>query len=162
MKAVLNKWTYIEEKVLIGSLIFNTLLIFLQIIMRGAFNSSLSWSEELSRYIFIWQIWLGADLAFAYGEHIKVEMIYNWLPGKKKKYAQNSCRGAWLAFNIFLVVKGADLCQSMVSRNTLSSGMRAPLVYVYAALPVASFFLSLRLVYSLYTRCVSQNNGREG
>lgn len=71
MKAVLNKWTYIEEKVLIGSLIFNTLLIFLQIIMRGAFNSSLSWSEELSRYIFIWQIWLGADLAFAYGEHIK-------------------------------------------------------------------------------------------
>ena len=152
MKALLNKWTYIEEKVLIGSLIFNTLLIFLQIIMRGAFNSSLSWSEELSRYIFIWQIWLGADLAFAYGEHIKVEMIYNWLP----------VEAAWLTFNIFLVIKGADLCQSMVSRNTLSSGMRAPLVYVYAALPVASFFLSLRLVYSLYTRCVSQNNGQEG
>lgn len=57
MKAVLNKWTYIEEKVLIGSLIFNTLLIFLQIIMRGAFNSSLSWSEELSRYIFLQEQW---------------------------------------------------------------------------------------------------------
>ncbi|WP_277266159.1 TRAP transporter small permease [Prevotella corporis] len=142
MKAVLNKWTYIEEKVLIGSLIFNTLLIFLQIIMRGAFNSSLSWSEELSRYIFIWQIWLGADLAFAYGEHIKVEMIYNWLPGEKaKNMLRILVEAAWLAFNIFLVVKGADLCQSMVSRNTLSSGMRAPLVYVYAALPVASFFL---------------------
>ena len=149
MKAVLNKWTYIEEKVLIGSLIFNTLLIFLQIIMRGAFNSSL--------------FWLGADLAFAYGEHIKVEMIYNWLPGEKaKNMLRILVEAAWLAFNIFLVVKGADLCQSMVSRNTLSSGMRAPLVYVYAALPVASFFLSLRLVYSLYTRCVSQNNGREG
>ena len=163
MKAVLNKWTYIEEKVLIGSLIFNTLLIFLQIIMRGAFNSSLSWSEELSRYIFIWQIWLGADLAFAYGEHIKVEMIYNWLPGEKaKNMLRILVEAVWLAFNIFLVVKGADLCQSMVSRTTLSSGMRAPLVYVYAALPVASFFLSLRLVYSLYIRCVSQNNGREG
>ena len=35
------------------------------------------------------------------------------------------------------VFKGADL-----SRMT----------YVYAALPVASFFLSLRLVYSLYTK----------
>ena len=122
MKAVLNKWTYIEEKVLIGSLIFNTLLIFLQIIMRGAFNSSLSWSEELSRYIFIWQIWLGADLAFAYGEHIKVEMIYNWLPGEKaKNMLRILVEAAWLAFNIFLVVKGADLCQSMVSRNTISS-----------------------------------------
>ena len=30
--------------------------------------------------------------------------------------------------------------------------MRLPLTYVYAALPVASFFLSLRLVYSLYTK----------
>ena len=110
MKAVLNKWTYIEEKVLIGSLIFNTLLIFLQIIMRGAFNSSLSWSEELSRYIFIWQIWLGADLAFAYGEHIKVEMIYNWLPGEKaKNMLRILVEAVWLAFNIFLVVKGADL-----------------------------------------------------
>lgn len=106
MKAVLNKWTYIEEKVLIGSLIFNTLLIFLQIIMRGAFNSSLSWSEELSRYIFIWQIWLGADLAFAYGEHIKVEMIYNWLPGEKaKNMLRILVEAVWLAFNIFLVVR---------------------------------------------------------
>ena len=58
----------------------------------------------------------------------------------------------WLAFNIFLTYKGFDLCQSMASRHTLSSGMRLPLTYVYAALPVASFFLSLRLVYSLYTK----------
>lgn len=126
MKAVLNKWTYIEEKVLIGSLIFNTLLIFLQIIMRGAFNSSLSWSEELSRYIFIWQIWLGADLAFAYGEHIKVEMIYNWLPGEKaKNMLRILVEAAWLAFNIFLVVKGAvvtaaTLCAPIASKLGLN------------------------------------------
>lgn len=153
MKAVLNKWTYIEEKVLIGSLIFNTLLIFLQIIMRGAFNSSLSWSEELSRYIFIWQIWLGADLAFAYGEHIKVEMIYNWLPGEKaKNMLRILVEAAWLAFNIFLVVKGADLCQSMVSRNTLLLGCGHLLfMYMQRCLWHPSFkpALSIQLVYSL-------------
>ena len=153
MDKFLEKWTFLEERLLIFSLVFNTLLIFTQSIMRGAFNSSLSWSEELSRYVFIWQIWLGADLAYAYHEHIRVEMIYHWLPGPK------ACRildilvdVMWLAFNIFLTYKGFDLCQSMASRHTLSSGMRLPLTYVYAALPVASFFLSLRLVYSLYTK----------
>lgn len=153
MDKFLKKWTFLEERLLVASLVFNTLLIFTQIIMQGVFNSSLSWSEELSRYIFIWQIWLGADLAYAYHEHIRVEMIFHWLPGPK------SCRildilvdGLWLAFNIFLTGKGFHLCQSMASRHTLSSGMRLPLTYVYAALPVASLFLSLRLVYSLYTK----------
>ena len=49
MKQFLDKWTYLEERILVASLVVNTLLIFCQIIMRGAFNSSLSWSEELSR-----------------------------------------------------------------------------------------------------------------
>lgn len=153
MDKFLEKYTFLEERVLIFSLVFNTLLIFTQIIMRGAFNASLSWSEELSRYVFIWQIWLGADLAYAYHEHIRVEMIYNWLPNDKARWALDIFVDIlWLAFNIFLTYKGTHLCQSMASRHALSSGMRLPLIYVYAALPVSSFFLSLRLVYSLYTK----------
>lgn len=42
MDKFLEKWTFLEERLLIFSLVFNTLLIFTQIIMRGAFNSSLS------------------------------------------------------------------------------------------------------------------------
>ncbi len=153
MKQFLDKWTYLEERILVASLVVNTLLIFCQIIMRGAFNSSLSWSEELSRYIFIWQIWLGADFAYACHEHIRVEMIYKWLPGPKAKNILDIfVLVVWFAFSLFLTIKGFDLCQSMVSRNTLSSGMRLPLAYVYASLPVSSLFLSLRLVYSLYLR----------
>lgn len=153
MDKFLEKWTFMEERLLISSLVFNTLLIFTQIIMRGAFNASLSWSEELSRYVFIWQIWLGADLAYAYHEHIRVEMIYNWLPNDKARRTLDIFVDIlWLAFNIFLTYKGTHLCQSMASRHALSSGMRLPLIYVYAALPVSSFFLSLRLVYSLYTK----------
>lgn len=163
MKTFLDKWTFLEERLLIISLVCNTLLIFFQIIMRSVFNSSLSWSEELSRYIFIWQIWLGADLAYHYHEHIRVEMIYNWLPGPKaKRILDFFVDLSWLVFNIFLFYKGMDLCQSMASRNTLSSGMRLPLFYVYVSLPIASFFLSLRLLYTLYTRLRSGTEPKEG
>ena len=90
-------------------------------------------------------------------------MIYNWLPGPKaKRILDFFVDLSWLVFNIFLFYKGMDLCQSMASRNTLSSGMRLPLFYVYASLPIASFFLSLRLLYTLYTRLRSGTEPKEG
>ena len=62
-KSILSQFTNIynnlEEYLLIISLVCNVLLVFLQVIMRTVFKNSLTWSEELSRYIFIWQIWLG-------------------------------------------------------------------------------------------------------
>ena len=59
-----NIYNNLEEYLLVVSLVINVLLVFLQVIMRTVFKNSLTWSEELSRYIFIWQIWLGASIAW--------------------------------------------------------------------------------------------------
>ena len=61
-----NIYNNLEEYLLVVSLVINVLLVFLQVIMRTVFKNSLTWSEELSRYIFIWQIWLGASIALKY------------------------------------------------------------------------------------------------
>ena len=53
--------------------------------MRTVFKNSLTWSEELSRYIFIWQIWLGASTALKYNEHIRVTLIYSFMKSEKLK-----------------------------------------------------------------------------
>lgn len=50
-----NIYNNLEEYLLVVSLVINVLLVFLQVIMRTVFKNSLTWSEELSRYIFIWQ-----------------------------------------------------------------------------------------------------------
>ena len=62
-----NIYNNLEEYLLVVSLVINVLLVFLQVIMRTVFKNSLTWSEELSRYIFIWQIWLGASIALCTG-----------------------------------------------------------------------------------------------
>ena len=46
MKKILQKYDKFEEHLLIGTLVFNVLLIFSQILMRTIFNYSLSWTEE--------------------------------------------------------------------------------------------------------------------
>ncbi|WP_138160593.1 TRAP transporter small permease [Peptoniphilus catoniae] len=151
MRKLLEKYNDIEEKILIASLAFNVLLVFFQIVMRSIFNASISWSEELSRYIFIWQIWMGVSIAFRYDQHIKVDLIYNVFKSEKAhRVIRLIVDLIWLAFNLFLVVEGFKLLQSMNARNALSSGMRIPLIHVYAALAVSSLILSIRLLINIY------------
>ena len=76
-------YNHLEEYLLLGSLVFSVLLVFFQVIMRTVFHNSLSWSEELSRYIFIWQIWLGASIALKEDEHINVTLVYNMVKNKR-------------------------------------------------------------------------------
>ena len=85
MKKIFQKYDNFEERLLIESLFFNVLLIFSQILMRTIFNYSLSWTEELSRYIFIWQTWLGTSIALKYKHHIRVEILINLFQKTKNK-----------------------------------------------------------------------------
>ena len=147
MKKFLQKYDKFEEYLLIGSLVFNVLLIFSQIFMRTIFNYSLSWTEELSRYIFIWQTWLGTSIALKYKQHIRVEILINiFKKAKNKKILEISVTLIWIAFSIFLLYAGTLLCKSMIARNVLSSGMRIPLVFVYSCLPISSLIVLIRLI----------------
>ncbi|MDO5715531.1 MAG: TRAP transporter small permease [Tissierellia bacterium] len=151
MRRILEKYNIFEERILVISLVLNVLIVFLQIIMRSIFNMSISWSEELSRYIFIWQIWLGVSIAYNYDQHLKVDLIYNIFHSKRAhRIIKISVNLIWLAFNIFLLIRGVELLRSMQGRHASSSGMRLPLVYVYGVLPFSSFIVSLRILLDIF------------
>ncbi|MDY2987841.1 MAG: TRAP transporter small permease [Peptoniphilus sp.] len=150
MRKFFKTYNNIEERILVFSLILNVLVVSLQIIMRSVFNTSISWSEELSRYIFIWEIWLGTSIAYRYNEHIKVELIYSiFKSDRSKKIIDIFIKLIWLAFNMFLVYQGLKLLGSMADRNALSSGMRIPLVYVYGVLPLSSTIMCIRIILDI-------------
>ncbi|MDU5100525.1 MAG: TRAP transporter small permease [Peptoniphilus grossensis] len=147
MKNALKKFNKIEEIVLVSSLVLNVIIVFMQVIMRYFFNTSLTWSEELSRYIFIWQVWLGSSIAFVDDQHIRVDLIFSIFKSEKSQRILHLIINIiWFSFNVFLVYVGIKLLGSMSARNALSSGMRLPLVYVYATLPVSSFILAIRIL----------------
>ena len=134
----------LEEYVLCASLVVT---IFVQVIMRSVFNSSLTWSEELTRYIFIWQIWMGVSIAQKDKAHIKVEILKSFVKNQKFLAVVDVIATILLiAFNIFLVTSGIDLVQQMITRGNVSSAMRMPMWIVYIVLPLASGIFTLRLI----------------
>jgi len=154
MKKIAQCYNKLEEWLLVGSLAFSVILLFIQVIMRSVFNSSLSWSEELARYIFIWQIWLGTSIAFREDKHIKVELIYTFVKSEKGRAIVDILSNIiLLAFSAVLCYVGTMLVISMFTRNALSAAMRIPLYFIYLSLPVSLFFLMLRILARVGNLC---------
>lgn len=57
----------LEEALLIALLVTMTLLMGLQVFSRYILNASLSWSEELTRYLFIWSGFLSISYCIKSG-----------------------------------------------------------------------------------------------
>lgn len=85
MKKLISIYNKLEEYFLVYTMILMVIIVFVQVIFRYILNNSLSWSEELVRYIFIWQVWLGASLGMRINEHIRVDMFVKLLPNVPQK-----------------------------------------------------------------------------
>ena len=148
-----NLWTIynkFEEYVLASSLIVTVILVFMQIIFRYVLNASLSWSEELTRYIFIWQIWLGTSYGLRDDKHIKIELVYNFCKPVGKKFLKIISNLIFLAFCIFLTINGTELVMELATKHSVSSALNIPFAIVYASLPFSSFIVILRLIGQIF------------
>lgn len=149
MNMILKKYDKAEEFVLIGSLVLTATLVFIQVIMRYVFNASLSWSEELTRYIFIWQIWLGASIGLRDKKHIRVEVIQSVLKPNMALLMDILANLIWMAACTYFVYNGFQLVFDLIQKNSVSTALRIPLWTVYAALPVSCFVIVIRQVLHL-------------
>lgn len=149
MKTILDKYNKLEEHVLIASLVFTVILVFAQVIMRYVFNASLSWSEELTRYIFIWQIWLGASMGLREKKHIKVEVLQSILSTKAMQIMDIIANLIWMAACIYFAYGGTVLVLNLMEKNSISTALSIPLWTVYAALPFSSFIIVIRQALQL-------------
>ena len=70
-------------KISVWIMVFLTINVFFNVFMRYVFNEPLEWGEEISSYIFIMLVFLGASEMARKDEHIKVEFIAEALFSKK-------------------------------------------------------------------------------
>ena len=137
---------HFEEYILIASFFVTVTVIFIQVIARYVFKNSLSWSEELARYIFVWQIWLGAAYAAKIDKHINITVVREKLPQKVQVILEFLVYVLWIAFTVFMVVEGRELIAFIIKTKQKAPALRIPMAIPYASVPIGCGIMGLRLI----------------
>lgn len=69
-----------EEGIISLLLVAMTLLVFVEVVMRFAFNSGFLWAQELTLHISAWFVLFGASYGLKVGAHIGVDAFIKTLP----------------------------------------------------------------------------------
>lgn len=138
-----------------------TLLVFLQVVMRYVFHNSLSWSEELARYVFIWLIYLGISYGCKLRKHIKIDAALYLFPKKARKYVVIIGDVLFLVFAVYIVITGFKYCMAQAAMGKASSALRIPFQYVYFATVVGFGLSAFREVQTIIYRIKCIKNGEE-
>lgn len=97
----------LEETAIAVLLGLMTMLTFVNVILRYAFNSSIIWSLEVVLVLFAWLVLFGVSYAFKVTAHLGVDAITNMLEPRTRKtvaliaggicilYGVLLCKGAW-------------------------------------------------------------------
>ena len=123
------------------------------VFFRYVLNDSLSWTEELARYLMIWFGLLGMGLALKDNEHVSVTFFLYRLPTKTVQIVKiiNVC----LVMFFLLILFKYSLNHLSVVKMQISPSIGLPMYLPYTAITVGSFLMvleCLRHLYLLFTR----------
>ncbi|WP_068803196.1 TRAP transporter small permease [Thauera phenolivorans] len=131
----------LEEFILVILMFAMTALIAVQIFMRYVMQDSLTWSEELARYLFVWVSYIGVSYAVKRSAHIRVEAATMFLPERVKRYVILLSHLAFLVFAVMVVKEGYTLSMKIFKFGQTSPALGIPMGYIYLA-PTVGFLLT--------------------
>ena len=135
-----------EEVLLVLLLISMTLVLGVQIIARYVFQNSLTWSEELVRYLFIWSAFLGVPYCINKGASLKVVQFIDYLPVKLKNIVLMIDRVLMVVFFAAIFVFGLLVVKNSFLNGQRSPALGLPMYIVYLSVVVGSGLAIIRVI----------------
>jgi len=143
---------YLELTVSVFLISLMAILIFLQVIMRYVMHNSLSWSEELARYAFVWLIYIAISYGSKLMKHIKIDAGLSIFPKKSRPYIVILGDVLFLFFALYIVYTGSKYTMMQIRLHKTSAALGIPMEYITFA-PVAGFVLvMIRQIQTLFFR----------
>lgn len=137
---------HLEEIFMVFLLSLMSILIGVQVFMRYVMNDSLTWSEELARYAFIWATYIGIASGVKRNAHICVEVAVTKLPALYQRYTAIVAHLLFITFAILVMKEGYALTQKILSFGQKSSALGIPMGWIYLAPTVGFGLVIVRLI----------------
>ncbi|MCR4402993.1 MAG: TRAP transporter small permease [Firmicutes bacterium] len=134
----------LEELIPAVTLAVTVLAIMVQVFYRYVLDTPLEWPFELSIYAFVWTLYLGAARATRTREHIKLDIVYNAMPAKARKFLDVFFNA--IVVVIFIAALGPIWEYLLFSYRIKTVALRLPWTTVFGVFPV---FMILVIVHSI-------------
>jgi TRAP-type C4-dicarboxylate transport system permease small subunit len=128
------------------------LLVFVNVVLRYGFGSGIAASEELSRLLFVWMVFIGATAAYPAGEH----MAFTSLAARLRRHP--AALAAWtVAIRLLVLLAAVLVAWGAWQQVVVGLGSRSVVLgYPTALLPLPALLCSATIaavaLYELATR----------
>ena len=119
----------------------------LGVITRFVFHASLSWSEELDAYLFVWLTCLGAAAGAKLHAHPSVQALADRFPVKARSALGDVTDFVVAGMGLILAVYGGTMISLMGTEA--ASSLPISMVYPYLAIPVGGALLVVHALVHL-------------
>lgn len=126
-----------------------SVVIGVQVFMRYIFRASLSWSEELTRYCFVWMCYIGISYGVKMQRHIKVDAVALLLPKKIQKYLGILANLIFLGFALMMIQESWGVREMIAELGQESPAIGIPMQWVYTAVPFGFCMVIFRICQNL-------------
>jgi TRAP-type C4-dicarboxylate transport system permease small subunit len=112
-----------------------------QVLLRYAFNYTLSWSEELSLGLFTWTVLLTAALGVREAFHVRMSLVIQRLPLGPRLWAEQAIHLATVAVGCFLAWSGWRYFAD--THGTTSAAIGYPIELLHASALACGVLIAL-------------------
>lgn len=159
MNAALDKlFKFLEflMAILLGGMVA---LVLLNVILRYVFNSGITWSEEMARYLFFWLIFVGAIGAMHDNAHLGIDTLLKRLsPGVQKVVY---LAGQVLILVLMLMLAKGSFDLTMLNLNSKASATNLPLSFIYGTGIFTSICIILIVLANMYKALFVEGSMKE-
>lgn len=136
---------HLEEILMTLLLIGISVIVIAQVFARYLFNNSLTWSDELTRYLLVWSAFLSVSYCVRKRISIKIDQFQNALSHPVIPWVKMVRHTIVFLFCLTMLPFAWAYVQQSIENGSTSSALKIPMYYIQSA-PLVSFaLLSVRV-----------------
>ena len=124
-----------------------TVILVMQICTRYFLGDPMSWTEEVSRHLFVWLVFFGASGAIRDRSHIAVDVVNTLLPTRIRRIVMLGSNVLVLFFLINVLYWGARAVGRMWGLSTAT--LEIPFGLVYTVFPITATLMIIRTLVQM-------------
>lgn len=139
-----------------------TIVVWMQVFNKMTINAQMAWSEELSRYLFAWLVFIAAAYASGEKAHIGVTALVDHLPKAAARVAEIICYVLCAVFSVALIYYTVNIMAVQISYGQRSPSLQLPMQVAYAGMVIGGVFILFHYVIHICNFFRRENEETEG